>query len=61
MITSTSVEPILEELYSEAPLGPLRKMTLEVEHGRLANDFACYGSWEGAEEVGKVEADTDSE
>ncbi|KAK7468307.1 Protein-lysine N-methyltransferase efm5 [Stygiomarasmius scandens] len=56
IITSTSAEPILEKVYTEAPLGPLRKTALDVEHGQLANDFASYGSWKGAEKFGMEEA-----
>ncbi|KAF5338225.1 hypothetical protein D9758_012860 [Tetrapyrgos nigripes] len=52
VITSTSVEPVLFKVYSDAPLGPLRKTALNVEHGQLANDFASWGSWEGAEKFG---------
>jgi len=55
LITSTSIESTLHDLYAEAPLGPLRQTALTVEHGQLANDFACWGSWSGAEEVGKEE------
>lgn len=36
-----------------APLGPLRETALSVEHGRLANDFSCWGSWDGAERFGE--------
>lgn len=53
LLTSTSIEPTLHKLYAEAPLGPLRKTALTVEHGKLANDFACWGSWDGAEDFGK--------
>ncbi|KAE9397256.1 hypothetical protein BT96DRAFT_966267 [Gymnopus androsaceus JB14] len=53
ILTSKSVEPVLHEIYSEAPLGPLRECALVVEHGRLANDFACWGSWNGAENFGE--------
>ncbi|KAJ7020228.1 putative N6-adenine methyltransferase-domain-containing protein [Mycena alexandri] len=52
VITSTSVTSVLDKLYDSAPLGPLRKTQIEVEHGQLRNDFACWGSWEGAEELG---------
>ncbi|KAJ7088215.1 putative N6-adenine methyltransferase-domain-containing protein [Mycena crocata] len=52
VITSTSVTPVLEKLYDAAPLGPLRMTQIEVVHGQLRNDFACWGSWEGAEELG---------
>ncbi|KAG6828865.1 hypothetical protein H0H92_006572 [Tricholoma furcatifolium] len=53
LITSTSVETILRRLYAEPPLGPLRGTSLKPEHGGLANAFACWGSWEGAEDFGK--------
>jgi len=53
LITSTSVEDVIERLYTESPIGPLRRTSLYPEHGQLANDFAAYGSWEGAEEFGK--------
>ncbi|KAF4623401.1 hypothetical protein D9613_001465 [Agrocybe pediades] len=52
LLTSTSIEDIILRLYDEPPLGPLRRTGLTVEHGRLANDFACWASWEGAEEFG---------
>ncbi|KAF9051102.1 hypothetical protein BDZ89DRAFT_939893, partial [Hymenopellis radicata] len=49
LLTSTSVEAVLPKVYTEAPLGPLRSMPLQVEHhqGQLKNDFGCWGSWEG--------------
>jgi hypothetical protein len=53
IVTSTSVEPVLHEVYAEAPLGPLHKSMLEVEHGQLKNNFACWGSWPGAKDFGK--------
>ncbi|KAF5385611.1 hypothetical protein D9757_006805 [Collybiopsis confluens] len=53
IITSKSIEPSLHEIYTEKPLGPLRQTALVVEHGRLANEFACWGSWEGAERFGE--------
>ncbi|KAF8907646.1 putative N6-adenine methyltransferase-domain-containing protein, partial [Gymnopilus junonius] len=53
IITSTSVEDIICRLYDEPPLGRLRRTAINVEHGRLANDFACWGSWEGAEDFGQ--------
>ncbi|ESK82288.1 n-6 adenine-specific dna methyltransferase 2 [Moniliophthora roreri MCA 2997] len=55
MITSTSVENVLDEVYSQPPLGALRRAVLEVEHGQLANDFACWGSWDGAERFGSLD------
>ncbi|KXN86155.1 hypothetical protein AN958_10457 [Leucoagaricus sp. SymC.cos] len=45
LITSTSVEDVIEKLYNAPPLGPMEKTALKVEHGQLANDFACWGSW----------------
>lgn len=57
LLTSTSVTPILEKLYDSAPLGPLRMTKIKVEHGQLRNDFACWGSWEGAEELGAEEGE----
>ncbi|KAF8631355.1 hypothetical protein AX15_002440 [Amanita polypyramis BW_CC] len=51
LITSTSIEDILRNIYAEPPLGPLYLTQLGVEHGRLANDFACWGSWSGAREL----------
>ncbi|KIK66012.1 hypothetical protein GYMLUDRAFT_239673 [Collybiopsis luxurians FD-317 M1] len=53
VITSKSVVPALREIYNEPPLGPLKEAALVVEHGRLTNDFACWGSWEGAEHFGE--------
>lgn len=61
LLTSTSIEPILHRLYDSPPLGPLRKTDIEVEHGRLANDFACWASFDGAEELGKRDAEALSE
>ncbi|KAF9074026.1 putative N6-adenine methyltransferase-domain-containing protein, partial [Rhodocollybia butyracea] len=52
IVTSKSVEPALHEIYCEAPLGPLRETRLVVEHERLANDFACWGSWDDAAHFG---------
>ncbi|THV01279.1 hypothetical protein K435DRAFT_655583, partial [Dendrothele bispora CBS 962.96] len=52
VITSTSAEPILQKVYNEAPLGPLRKTAVDIEHGQLANDFASYGFWQDAEKFG---------
>ncbi|KAJ7474277.1 putative N6-adenine methyltransferase-domain-containing protein [Mycena latifolia] len=52
MLTSTSVTPVLEKLYAAPPLGPLRRTKIDVMHGRLQNDFACWASWDGAEELG---------
>ncbi|KAF8887814.1 putative N6-adenine methyltransferase-domain-containing protein [Infundibulicybe gibba] len=52
LLTSTSMTDTLDELYAAPPLGPLHKTALMVEHGRLANDFACWGSWEGAKDFG---------
>ncbi|KAF5355864.1 hypothetical protein D9756_004336 [Leucocoprinus leucothites] len=52
LLTSTSIEDVIEKLYSVPPLGPMKKTALKVEHGQLANDFACWGSWEGAETFG---------
>jgi hypothetical protein len=43
---------MIKKLYNCPPLGPMRKTALEVEHGQLANDFACWGSWEGAGSFG---------
>jgi len=55
LITSISVEEIIQKVYDAPPLGPLRKTSIEIDHGQLANDFACWGSWEGADNLGKVE------
>ncbi|CAA7267726.1 unnamed protein product [Cyclocybe aegerita] len=51
VITSTSVEDVLSDVYVEQPLGPLKKTAIDVEHKKLANDFACWGSWDGAEKL----------
>ncbi|KAG6910641.1 hypothetical protein DXG01_009151 [Tephrocybe rancida] len=54
LITSASIEKtILQRLYYEPPIGPLRLTSLDPELGRLANEFACWGTWEGAEDFGK--------
>lgn len=52
VLTSTSVSNVLEKLYDSPPLGPLRQTKIEVLHGQLRNDFACWASWEGSEELG---------
>jgi EEF1A lysine methyltransferase 1 len=51
--SDSETETYLHRIYSQAPLGPLRKASLVVQHGRLANDFKCWGSWEGAEAFGQ--------
>ncbi|KAJ6509114.1 putative N6-adenine methyltransferase-domain-containing protein [Mycena vulgaris] len=56
VLTSTSVSPILEKLYDSAPIGPLKQTKIQVVHSQLRNDFACWGSWDGAEELGAEEA-----
>ncbi|GLB36729.1 putative probable N6-adenine methyltransferase [Lyophyllum shimeji] len=53
LITSNSIEDVLRRLYEKPPLGPLRLTSLDPEHGGLANEFCCWGSWEGAEDFGK--------
>ncbi|KAJ7716227.1 putative N6-adenine methyltransferase-domain-containing protein [Mycena maculata] len=55
LLTSTSISDVLEKLYDAPPLGPLRRTKIEVVHGQLQNDFGCWGSWEGAEELGPGE------
>ncbi|RDB21234.1 Protein-lysine N-methyltransferase EFM5 [Hypsizygus marmoreus] len=57
LLTGTSTEPILDRLYDKSPVGPLRRTSLEVEHGGLANEFACWGSWDGAEDFGKDDSE----
>ncbi|KAF8168462.1 putative N6-adenine methyltransferase-domain-containing protein [Crassisporium funariophilum] len=52
LITSTSVEDVIHKLYDSFPIGPMRKTSIVVEHGKLVNDFACWGSWHGAEDLG---------
>ncbi|KAJ6459600.1 putative N6-adenine methyltransferase-domain-containing protein [Mycena sanguinolenta] len=52
VVTSTSIEKILERLYESPPLGPLRRTKIDVLHGQLRNDFGCWASWEGSEELG---------
>ncbi|KAG5643001.1 hypothetical protein DXG03_001778 [Asterophora parasitica] len=54
LLTSPSIEKILHRLYNEPPIGPLRLTSLEPEHGELANEFSCWGSWEGAHDFGKA-------
>jgi len=59
IITSSTV-PLLAETYASLPtLGPLRRVPqIEVEHeSGLANDFACWGSWDGAEEWGVIKGE----
>ncbi|KAJ7223265.1 putative N6-adenine methyltransferase-domain-containing protein [Mycena pura] len=60
VLTSTSVEPILERLYDAPPLGPLKRTKIEVQHGQLRNDFGCWASWEGAEDF-DLEAEEEEE
>jgi hypothetical protein len=48
LITSTSIEDILYKLYDSPPLGPLKRTTMKIEHDKLVNDFALWGSWDGA-------------
>ena len=44
----------MERLYTAPPVGPLVKTALEVEHGSgLANDFACWGNWPEAKDLGR--------
>ena len=61
LITSASVEEILEKLYDAPPVGPLRRTAFDPEHGQLANSFACWGSWEGAEDFGREEGEGQKE
>ena len=54
LLTGVSTEAILERLYTAPPVGPLVKTALEVEHGSgLANDFACWGNWPEAKDLGR--------
>ncbi|KAF9466958.1 putative N6-adenine methyltransferase-domain-containing protein [Collybia nuda] len=55
LLSSPSIEKILHRLYDKEPIGPLHRTSLTVEHGELANDFACWGSWEGAQDIGKCD------
>ncbi|KJA13626.1 hypothetical protein HYPSUDRAFT_195691, partial [Hypholoma sublateritium FD-334 SS-4] len=55
LLTSTSVEEVLAKVYDAPPLGPLRRTAFDPEHGQLANSFACWGSWAGAESFGLEE------
>ena len=57
LLTSASVEEILEKLYDAPPVGPLRRTAFDPEHGQLANSFACWGSWVGAEDFGREEGE----
>ena len=50
ILTSPSVEDVLEKVYAAPPVGPLKRTPLVPKHGQLANAFACWGSWDGAEE-----------
>ena len=51
LITSPSVES-LPRIYDQAPLGPLRRSPLTVQHAGLRNDFVCWTSWAGGERFG---------
>ncbi|KAJ7630236.1 putative N6-adenine methyltransferase-domain-containing protein [Roridomyces roridus] len=61
VLTSTSVTAILEKLYDSPPLGPLRMTKVEVQHGQLRNDFGCWASWEGSEELELLEEEQEVE
>ncbi|KAF9527075.1 putative N6-adenine methyltransferase-domain-containing protein [Crepidotus variabilis] len=52
LLTSTQVQDVLNEVYNQAPLGPLYKTKIVVEHSQLQNDFACWGSWPEAANLG---------
>jgi len=52
LLTSTTVEPVFQDIYVAPPLGPLRPTSLKVEHGQLSNSFGSWGSWDGAENFG---------
>lgn len=49
LVTTASIEFIIEKLYSALPLGSTKKTTLGVEHGQLANHFAAWGLWADVE------------
>ncbi|KAJ7582711.1 putative N6-adenine methyltransferase-domain-containing protein, partial [Mycena floridula] len=49
LLTSTSIESELDDIYTEPPVGPLYKTSLAVQHGQLANSFACWGSFPGVQ------------
>ncbi|KAG5651765.1 hypothetical protein H0H81_007547 [Sphagnurus paluster] len=53
LLTAPSIERILHALYDKPPIGPLRLTALEPEHRELANEFSCWGSWDGAQDFGK--------
>lgn len=48
LLTSTSVSSLLPSIYDSAPVGPLYRTSLEVEHAgsRLQNAFGVWTSWE---------------
>ncbi|TFK71722.1 hypothetical protein BDN72DRAFT_837304 [Pluteus cervinus] len=52
LITSTSIESILKKVYDTPPVGPIRRTAFQIEHTQLQNDFAVWGSWDGAENFG---------
>ncbi|KAF9042156.1 putative N6-adenine methyltransferase-domain-containing protein [Panaeolus papilionaceus] len=53
ILSSTMVEKILHSLYDGSPIGRLRRTAMQVEHAnQLGNDFAIWGSWDGAEDFG---------
>ena len=56
LVTSPAIQDVLDKLYNKPPLGPLRRTSLDPVHGELANEFACWGSWDGAEKFGKEES-----
>jgi EEF1A lysine methyltransferase 1 len=56
LLTSPAIQEVLDKLYIAPPIGPLRRTKMDPEHGELANEFACWGSWNGAEDFGAEES-----
>ncbi|TFK28367.1 hypothetical protein FA15DRAFT_58970 [Coprinopsis marcescibilis] len=53
---------VLQKVYgTKPPLGPLVRTAFEVEHKQLANEFASWGNWEGADLFGKGDDESDGE
>ncbi|SGZ24000.1 BQ5605_C023g09678 [Microbotryum silenes-dioicae] len=46
LLTSTSVEHLFDQIYTEAPLGPLIKTDIQVGHaGGIQNNFGVWRNW----------------
>ncbi|KAK4057472.1 Protein-lysine N-methyltransferase efm5 [Microbotryomycetes sp. JL221] len=47
LLTSTSVEHLFDSIYTDEPVGPLRKTDIQVTHaGGIANSFGVWANWD---------------